>query len=358
MVKKKVAFLIMNFSNGGGTERVTSVIANELNERKYSVAVISCQEGDTCRFPIEPGVRTHSLHGEKVKSSLMRKVYVQRNLHQYIKENEIEIVIAVDVALYLYLLPLQILGVCKCVAWEHFNYYIQPNRVVRYARELAAKYADCVVVLGKNDLNNYKTHYKKINNIICIYNPIAVNSDMCTQLEKKRAIAVGRLSYQKGFDLLVKAWALIEQEVPDWKLDIYGRGPMEESIQKQIDDLHLCNIELKGFATDIDAEYEDSSLFFLSSRYEGFVLVLMEAMAKGVPAVSFNCKEGPAEIVDDGVNGYLVEEGNVRQFANRAIELMKDSMKLKSFSEMTRKDIDRFSTETIMQKWEKMIDSL
>ena len=126
-------------------------------------------------------------------------------------------------------------------------------------------------------------------------------------MTQKRAIAVGRLSRQKGFDMLVEAWALIEKEVPDWKLDIYGQGPLQKELQGQIDGLGLGNAELKGFSDDIHKEYMESSLFFLSSRYEGFVLVLMEAMATGPPAVSLRCKEGPEETIDNGINGYLVE---------------------------------------------------
>ena len=131
------------------------------------------------------------------------------------------------------------------------------------------------MVLGKNDLNNYLTQYKHCKNVTYIYNPIAVDTCESTPLTQKRAIAVGRLSRQKGFDMLVEAWALIEKEVPDWKLDIYGQGPLQKELQGQIDGLGLRNIELKGFSDDIHKEYMESSLFFLSSRYEGFVLVLM-----------------------------------------------------------------------------------
>ena len=119
-------------------------------------------------------------------------------------------------------------------------------------------------------------------------------------------------------------------------------------IRDRIDGLGLRNIELKGFSDDIHKEYMESSLFFLSSRYEGFVLVLMEAMATGLPAVSFRCKEGPEETIDNGINGYLVEEGNVQQFADCAIKLMKNETLLKQFASKTKKDLDRFNTAAII----------
>lgn len=357
-MKKKIGFLIMNFENGGGTERVTSVIANELTKNDFEVTIISCQHGNYCRFKLNEQIKLHSLKGEACTNPLLRKLYVQRHLVHYVKEKGIDILIAVDVALYLYLVPLQIKKICKCIAWEHFNYYINQNKMVKYARKIAAKHADCVVVLGKNDLNNYLTHYKHIKRITCIYNPIAVDVYETSPLTQKRAIAVGRLHRQKGFDMLIEAWSLIEKEVPDWNLDIYGQGLLKDNLQGRIDELQLKNIKLRGFSDDIHKEYMNSSLFFFSSRFEGFGLVLMEAMATGLPAVSFRCKEGPEEIIDDGVNGFLVEEGNVRQFADCAIKLMNNENLLKQFASKTKKDLGRFDTDTIIEQWIELLGSI
>lgn len=348
----------MNFENGGGTERVTSVIANELVKKTYDVTIISCQHGNSCKFEISKNVRLHSLNGEKCVNPILRKIHVEKQLIKYIKEEQIDVMIAVDVALYLYLIPLQIKKLCKCIAWEHFNYYINPNKMVKYARKLAAEHADCVVVLGKNDLNNYLTHYKHCKNVTYIYNPIAVDARESAPLTQKRAIAVGRLNRQKGFDMLIDAWSLIEREVPDWKLDIYGQGPLQNELQGKIDELGLRNIKLKGFSDDIHKEYMESSLFFLSSRYEGFVLVLMEAMATGLPVVSFRCKEGPEETVDNCVNGYLVEEENIQEFADCAIKLMKNEALLKQFASNTKKDLNRFDTDAIMNQWVELLNHM
>ena len=199
----------MNFESGGGTERVTSVIANELVKKNFDVRIISCQHGNSCKFEIDKNIKLYSLNGEKCENSALRKIYVEKQLIKYVKEEQIDVMIAVDVALYLYLIPLQIKKICKCIAWEHFNYYISPNKLVKYARKLAAEHADCVVVLGKNDLNNYLTQYKHCKNVTYIYNPIAVDTSESTPLTQKRAIAVGRLSRQKGFDMLVLSGACI-----------------------------------------------------------------------------------------------------------------------------------------------------
>lgn len=357
-MNKTIGFLIMNIAGNGGTERVTSVIANELLKRNYEVVIISCQHGDSCKYPLDNRIRLISLGGEKCNNPIKRKVRVEERLIRCVKERRIDALVAVDVALFLYLMPLQMMRICKCIAWEHFNYYITPNRMVKIARGLAARYADCVVVLGRNDLNSYLTNYSRTHKVICIYNPIAVDTRESSQLTNKRAVAVGRLDYQKGFDMLIEAWNRIEKEVPDWTLDIYGQGPLQTELQDRINELKLHNIRLQGFSEDIHKEYLNSSLFLLSSRYEGFVLVLMEAMASGLPAVSFRCKEGPEETIDDGVNGYLVEEGNVEQFANCAIKLMKDRALLEKMASMTKKDLYRFETGCIIDQWVELFNSL
>ena len=355
---KHIAFLIMNFSNGGGTERVTSVIANNLSMRGYTVSVISCREGEKSRFYIKDDVTLLSLHGEQKTNAFLRKIDTVRQLQRFVLEHRIDVLVAVDVALYLYLWPLQKKHLCKCIAWEHFNYYSANSRLVKFSRKFAAENADCVIVLGKNDLRNYKTHYKKINHIEYVYNPIALSVDKTTAMDKKRVIAVGRLSRQKGFDLLLEAWKIVEANNTEWTLDVFGEGDLKKELQQQMDELGLKKAHLCGFAKDIENEYINSSIFALSSRYEGFVLVLMEAQAKALPCVSFNCKEGPAETIDDGVTGFLVEEGDVVGFADSLLKLMNDKKLRDSFSEHARKDLGRFDTNAVMEKWIKILGSL
>lgn len=356
--KKHVAFLIMDFSNGGGTERVTSVIANNLKKKNYEISVISCQNGERSRFFLENGVNLFSLHGEKENNKILRKIRTYNILKEIVIEKKIDIIIAVDVALYLYLFPLQIRHICKCIAWEHFNYYIAKNRVIKLARKLAAKYADGIVVLGKNDLNNYKKNINNIKNIKYIYNPIAIKIDPSANMKSKNIIAMGRLAEQKGFDLLIESWSKLEKDFPDWTLNVFGEGSLREVLEKQIQRYKLEQIHLRGYAKDVDFELLNSSIFVLPSRYEGFVLVLMEAQAKGLPCVAFNCKEGPAEIIDDGVNGFLVEPLNTEMFAQKLRILMENERLRNEFSEKSTKDLGRFNTDKIINKWIDIIESI
>lgn len=357
-MNKKVGFLIMNFENGGGTERVTSIIANELLNRKYDITIYSCQNGNKCRFSIEDRVHLCSLKGEKYKNPIWRKIQVTKKLIESVKKDKIDVMIAVDVALYLYLIPLQVKHLCKCIAWEHFNYYINPNEMVKHARKIAVKYADCVVVLGKNDLENYKKHYKKIKRLTYIYNPIAVDIAPKADIKSKKIIAMGRLNAQKGFDLLIEAWTKLEPDFKDWEVNIFGEGLLKEQLQKQIDNKKLKKIYLRGYSKDVSKDMAESSIFVFSSRYEGFGLVLLEAQAIGLPCVSFNCKEGPAEIIDNGVNGFLVEPLNVDLLAEKMRALMENEELRKQFSKKSTKDLGRFERRRIMDKWDKLLSEI
>jgi glycosyltransferase involved in cell wall biosynthesis len=355
---KTIGFLIVNYSHGGGTERVTSVIANGLDKKGYKVYIISCQGNGKGHFPTGCEINCLSLHGEKYKNSLIRRKKSFDHLKRIVQEKQIDVMIAVDVALYLYMYPLQKRKLCKCIAWEHFNYYIVPNKIVGFARKKAAEKADCVVVLGKNDLKNYQCHYKHINRIEYIYNPIATDLSHSLDISQKQVIAIGRLEYQKGFDELIKIWNLVESKFPDWHLAIYGEGSLHQQLQNSIDQFKLKHIKLQGYTNDVSKELEKSSIFVLSSRFEGFVLVLLEAQSKKLPCISFDCKEGPAEIIDDNVNGFLIPPGDIEKFANKLSILMKSEELRKSFSEKSQKDLYRFNRDNIINKWVNLIESL
>lgn len=356
--KKHVAFLIMNFSNGGGTERVTSVIANNLKKRNYDISVISCQNGEKSRFFLENGVNLFSLHGEKENNKILRKIGTYNTLKKIVIEKKIDVIIAVDVALYLYLFPLQLQHLCKCIAWEHFHYYIARNGIIRFARKLAARYADCIVVLGKADLNNYQNHIKKIKHIQYIYNPITVKIDPSANMKSKKIIAMGRLEREKGFDLLIESWNKIEKDFPDWTLNIFGEGSLREILEKQIQNYNLKNIHFGGYVENVDIEFLQSSIFVLPSRYEGFGLVLTEAQAKGLPCIAFDCKEGPSEIIDDGINGFLVEPLDTEMLADKLRVLMGDEKLRNKFSRNSTKNLDRFNLDKIINEWIVLIENI
>lgn len=360
-VSKKIGFLINNMSAGGGTERVTSIIANGLEREMDEIFIFSCKECKNSKFELNENVNIISLANKMSKNIIMRKLDVLKKLNKYVQKYEIDILIAVDTSLFLYILPIKVFNYrrnIKIVSWEHFNFYSKRSFLGKIAQHLSVRYSDALIVLGKKDKENYLKNMKHIKNIDYIYNPIAVNLDKKSLLEKKVVLAVGRLVEQKGFDMLINAWRIVEQSNKEWKLNIIGSGPEEDNLKKQIKRLELNNIEIIPFQKEIEKFYLNSSMFVLSSRYEGFVLVLLEAQAKGLPVISFDCKEGPAEIVDNGVNGYLVEPNNVEMLAKYILKLIDDENLRYEFSSKSQKDLGRFNTDIIIEKWIKLFKDL
>jgi len=214
---------------------------------------------------------------------------------------------------------------------------------------------DRFVVLTEED----KASWTELDNVEVIPDPLAFEIEEISPLVNKRVIAVGRYVYQKGFDLLLQAWAEIEEEYSDWQLVVYGMGN-REPYEHLIDDLKIdrSRCHLYGSTLDIKREYLNSSLFVFSSRFEGFGMVLIEAMACGLPVVSFDCPCGPKDIISHNVDGWLVENGNVKKLASGLSLLMREESVRRSFSVEARKNVERYSIEHIADRWRSLFDSL
>ena len=187
------------------------------------------------------------------------------------------------------------------------------------------KQLDKFIVLTEED----KASWTELSNVEVIPDPLAFDVAEVSPLKAKRVIAVGRYVYQKGFDLLLQAWAKIEKQFPDWELAIYGMGDRSpyDNLAKQLGvDMNRCH--LNGSTQNIRKEYLESSLFVFSSRFEGFGMVLIEAMACGLPVVSFDCPCGPKDIVSHDEDGLLVPSGDIDKLANAMSQLM-DSYELR-----------------------------
>jgi glycosyltransferase involved in cell wall biosynthesis len=361
-LKEKICFLIANIDGFGGTERVTSVIANGLVKRGYLIDIISCKDRENRKYILDNEINVIYLKENKCQNSMIRKLKTLMDIQKTILNREYNIIVAVDMYLYLYLYPYVKKNNCKYIAWEHFNYYINEIKGERFARKLAVKSADKVVVLGKNDMKNYSEHFPKATNITYIYNPVSFVVSSHNNLKKKHeVIAVGRLEKQKGFDRLIESWAKVEStltEESDWHLNIYGEGTQRKKLEGMIASKNLHRVNLKGFCNDIEEKMSTASIFTLSSRYEGFVLVLIEALANGMACVSYDCKEGPAELIIDDFNGFLVQNGNIDCFSDRLIRLINDDTLRNQFSKNSNVNLDRFEINTVLDRWEELFKEL
>lgn len=216
------------------------------------------------------------------------------------------------------------------------------------------KKLDRLIVLTNED----KANWKELHNVTTIPNPLNVFPSVESEQRNKKAIAAGRYCYQKGFDLLIEAWTIVAREHPDWILEIYGAGNRDEYI-KLVAEKGISNSVIINPATDnIYNRYADASLFVFSSRFEGFGMVLLEAMATKLPVVSFACPCGPRDIISDGKDGILVENGNVQELADKICYLIENEDIRKEMATNAVEKAKLYSVDVIMKKWLDLFESI
>ena len=223
------------------------------------------------------------------------------------------------------------------------------NMLIKKVKKL-----DRFIVLTHED----KEKWHEISKTEVIPNPIPNLSPDISNLKNKKVIAVGRYTYQKGFDLLIEAWRRVIEKHADWTLNIYGSGE-RKAFQEQIIRLGIeKNCKLNGPTSNINEKYEESSILAFSSRFEGFGMVFLEAMSCGLPVVSFACPCGPKDIITDGKNGYLVEPENVEALAERICHLIEHEELRKEMGKAARKRAEDFQEDKIMQKWVDLFENI
>lgn len=373
----KIAYCIESLYNSRGTERVLTVCANMLCH-DYDITIITAFNHDKSDYyKLDKKIRRVDLGVETVNvrrwSSLVynpTKERYKKQLSEYLFANKQDIVVSLG-GLEMYFLP-SIKDGSKKVLWFHFSFnisrlfvaesYLRLIRPFAYSlqtirRVVYARRFNQIVVLSKSDLKSWS---KYCRHCTYIYNPLTIKVSQTSTCKNFQAIAVGVLGIQKGFDYLVDAWEIISRKHPNWCLNIFGDGPDREKLQNQIRRNKLESVvKLKGITNNIAKEYSNHSLFVLSSRAEGFGLVLVEASAFGLPLVSFNCPQGPSEIIENGVNGFLVEQiGDVKSLADAIDVLISNEQLRLKMGKNALVSSKRYSEDVIIKEWHKLFCQL
>ena len=358
-----ICFLSGDMSRTGGTERVLSIIANELSKQKNKINIYILSitnENNTSYFRLEKEIKNNRIL--KSKDVNFKKQYFQivKGIRHYIKENNIDILIDVEVIASLFSIPATRFTKTKLISWEHFNFYEDNGSHLRiYARKLAARFSNCIITLTEHDKQNYLNNLDIKGKVEYIYNPIEEVDDMECNIKSKQIISVGRLTYQKGFDMLCDVAKVVLKDNKGWKWLILGDGEDKDKLRSKIKEYGLENkLILKGNVSNVEEYYKNSSLYVMTSRFEGLPMTLLEAKTYKLPIVSFNCLTGPSEIVKNNINGYLINPENVEAMSNKLNILMNDENKLKEFSNNAQIDIEKFKLKPIIERWEKVLISL
>ncbi len=360
--KTNICFFSGDITRSGGTERVATIIANELCKNKeYNISIINLEERrDTAFFKIDNSIKIEKLY-DKLDRSLFHIIGIITKLKRYVKNNKIDILIDIDGILDIYSLPVKLFTKVKVISWEHFNYYQNPFVPYRkYSRRMAARWADAIVTLTEEDKEYYQDNLKIKGEILAIHNPFVWNNvETKYNADSKIILSVGRLTYQKGFDILLEIAREVMPKADGWKWIILGEGEDREKLEEKIKEYGLEEkVILKGNVTDINDYYSKAGIFVMTSRFEGLPMTLLEAKTFDLPIVSFDCKTGPRELILDSINGYLIDEGNLDAMEKAIFDLIEDDKKRKLFSQNAGEDINKFDIKVIIDKWKKLIKEI
>lgn len=355
----RVCFFSGDITRSGGTENVGVMIANALAQRPdYSVSFISLfEENAQPFFAIDTSIKCFTVYAQPMHG-IQHYFDTCKRLKSLLKANHIDVLIDIDGVLDMYSLAVRRSAKVKVISWEHFNYMQNPDVPYRkITRRWAARSADAIVTLTKADKHLYETNLKLRCPVVAIANPMAEpQAEPQYDLSSRLIISSGRLTYQKGFDLLVEVAARVLPQHPDWKWSILGEGEDRAMLEQKIKEAHLdSQLILEGRVDDMGAWYRRAALFVLTSRFEGLPMVLLEAKANRLPIVSFDCPTGPADIIRDGVNGDLIPEGDVESMAIKINVLIDNNQRRIDYAQASGLDEERFRLDAIMDSWESLM---
>lgn len=371
----KILYVYDTLALYGGIERILTDKMNCLvSMYGYDVFLLTTNQGDhPLPFPLHHDVKHEDLHVQthlQYRYHGLRRYWERwrrnRLLMQRLKERILAIQPDVIVSTTSRYIPqlCRLKGHIPLVAESHsgFGHVLEyermtwrrrweTRRLLRWLRN-----ADVLVSLTESDARQWRTVHP---HVVLIPNMVHVEVTVrpFSPTHSKRAIFVGRLAHQKSVPEVIAAWQLVHQRHPDWWLDIYGEGELQELVETLIASAG-ANIELHSPVSNIFSCYRNSAILLLTSLYEPFGLVLPEAMSCGLPVVAFDCPYGPADIITDGIDGFLIKDRSVEDFASTVCQLIEDQELRRRTGEAGIQSSRRYSAGDIMPKWKHLFETL
>lgn len=354
-----IDIIIEDITKRNGTERAVVNLANILSSiLNLQVTVFSvCSTNGTAGFELVNDIKIQHLNFCFSRGIWNRLKFIFL-LHSLSKKKGIDVLIGTTTSFncMLTLIP----GKLKKIACEHFFYGAITGKI-SIQRRLLYPLVNCVVVLTRRDAENYDFIRREKLSVIPNSLPFEITPPPGYKeeyLDRKSIIAVGRLTNQKGFDLLLKSAVQMKQIIPDWHINVFGDGRDKEYLIQMAKELKVIDfVTFHPATTNIIEKMKESSIFLLSSRYEGFGMVLIEAQECGLPIVSFDCPEGPSEIVEHGVNGFLVAPENINKLAEYTIKLAKNKALRQKFGVNGYWSCQKYSSTNIANLWRDCLES-
>lgn len=355
-----IIYVIEDYSENGGVERIVSDKANTLStQHKHHVTLISIyRDNRPQHYKLEDGVDLIHLDipfAKKTNNPLTRLMSrINTMVMAIVQLNKVIRGLNPDIIFFATTLGAILLPFCLTKARKIYESHLARNfNPFNKLFILTELRAERIISLTSGDAKQFR-YAKKVE---IIPNYISDVKSFTNDYSVRKAIAVGRLEQQKGFDILIDCWKDISRQYPDWSLDIYGDGSCWEKLQQQITNLHLEDkVKLCGRCNNIMDVYPHYSLHLMTSRYEGLPMTLIEAQACGLPSVVFDFQYGASDIVTNNHNGLLIEQGNTRLFTEAVIRMMSSESLRKAYGKNAVEIGRRYYKENIFNKWLHIIN--
>lgn len=364
----KLLYITNQICGSGGLERVLSIKASYLADSlNYDVHILTLNQGNASLFYDFNDKITY--HNITVKGNpLQYFIKYRKGIKETIKKIKPDVISVCDDGLKGLLLPYIIGKPYPMIYERHASKNIEikkddlktldkiKHKITFTLMDLGGAKYDAFVVLTNG--NTKEWHLK---NILVIPNPLSffpTKEDLST-LRNKKVLAVGNHGYQKGYDRLLQSWKLVINKHPDWTLDIYGKIDAEEKHKKLANEIDIAHtVTMHPPTKNIAAKYKEASIYAMASRSEGFGMVLIEAMAYGVPCVSFDCPSGPKDIIDNQKDGFLIKDGDINAFSSKICLLIENTKLRQELGEKARIKAEKYLPENIVPMWEELFKRL
>ena len=378
--KYKIVYCTPALYSAGGTERVVSVKANYFADvLGYDVTVIVTEgKNGNSFFPLSDKVEVINLginFEELWNISFVKKVLLYLKKQRKYKKSLTNELLRIRPDITITTLRREINFINEIpdgsikIGEQHLsrtNYRKIDTRFSKFYEISFFRWWKDRVVSSLNKLDRLvvltsdaASEWPELSNITMIADPLPIKVSYNSPLTVKRVITIGRYSYEKGYDLLLRVWSIVEKKCTDWQLDIFAMGDPTPYV-KIMDELSIdkTRCHLNSSVVDVESEYVNSSILVQPSRTEGFGLVLVEAMACGLPVISFDCENGPRSIITDGEDGFLIPPFDVESFANRLFQLMNDDKLRRTVGENGKRKSQLYQIDSVGSQWKQLFDQL
>lgn len=357
----RITFFIQNMSRGAGSERATSLLANHFAEQGHEVTILSICGDNTSFFELNQKIELHTLFDARTVDNRKQFFRVLKRLVEHFERFPTDICIDIFPSLSIYSNLIKKRFNFRNITWDHTGFN-NKDGMLQIARKHFVGKSDALVVLTEEDRRSYRDVLGLKSRVILNISPYGISKSLGGGSKSKTVLAVGRLTRLKRFDLLLKVWADVETRCPDWTLDIVGAGEELDNLKSIAGELSLEHVVFSGLARDMREKYSNAAVLVSTSEKEGLPMVMIEAASLGIPTVSLDYRNGPRDIIINGITGLIAVgdtlDKQVDLFTKQLVFLLHHRDFLDQMSVEAIKSSVRFDARSIGEKWDAVLNDL